>query len=352
MTVRVSCRLTDTLADVPARQFDRLGDGAGAAGSYGRLRQHEADARWRVRYAVAESGGRFVAVVPCYSRRGDHWPGEAYDVCRWGLPEADASALSAARCAFVGGCADLRASLHVAPEHDPHQQVRLALRLLAATAAQGQQFLVFPYFSASDRHVIDLATSGRVSWTLLGREAWFCDPADLYREERIPARVRGVLRRDRRLIAAAAPRTTIRAWTDVAAEASELISAHNAGKGARDHQQFAALRHEQWARCEQTELIAFTAATQAVRGVLTAILWRQSLELYEIGLDGPAGPDRLAVYLSLMFHQPMELASDRGLRCVRAGLAAEVPKKSRGAILREVYGGVLSAADTRQLADD
>ena len=46
-----------------------------------------------------------------------------------------------------------------------------------------------------------------------------------------------------------------------------------------------------------------------------------------------------------------EQARQRGLTAIRAGLAAEVPKKSRGAVLHDVYGGMVSPADTARLAD-
>src|SRR5262249_34661327 len=117
-----------------------------------------------------------------------------------------------------------------------------------------------------------------------------------------------------------------------------------------DHPEFAAMRYQQWELCPSVRLVVFRAATSGVSGVLTALVWRNDLELYEIGLTGTEGPHRLAVYLSLMFHQPFAFARQEKLNNIRAGTASEVPKSSRGATLRNLYGGVLSAAATARLA--
>jgi hypothetical protein len=348
----VATCLTDTIECLSPREFDSLDERAGAAGCYHRLRQRESDGRWNVRYAVRKIGTTPVAAVPGYTRLGTGWPDPDYDIRGWQLPDDLAPAqLTSDRCLFVGGCADLRSGLHIGPAARTEPSARAVLSTLARTAAEREQCLVFPYVFAPDRELLVRATSGSTVWTSLGCESRFPDVLDPNREDRIGARVRGVLRRDARLIAAAGVRTEVCAWADVP-DAAELIAAHNIGKGSPDHPEFVALRHEQWAACESVEVVVFTASSGAARGVLSALVWSRQLELYEVGLTGREGPDRLAVYLDLLFHQPMRFAREQGLTTIRAGLAAEVPKRSRGAVTHHVSGGILGKAATLRLADE
>ncbi|EDY56052.2 MULTISPECIES: hypothetical protein [Streptomyces] len=345
--------LLDSIGALSPEQFDALDDSAGAAGCHHRLLQRESDLRWRMRYAVRREADRLLAAVPACTRLGTGWPDPAYDVRRWGLPAGLVPEdLTADRCLFVGGCTDLRSALHIGPTADGERVARSVLAGLARTAAETDQCLAFPYVYAPARRLIAQACRDRAGWAPLGREARFPDADAPDREERAVSRVRGVLRRDRRLIAAAGVRTTVSDWADVADDAADLIARHNSRKGSPDHPEFVALRHEQWALCEPVRVIALTASAGTARGVLTALVWRSELELYEIGLTGQESPDRIAVYLDLLFHQPLAYARDHRLTAIRAGLAAEVPKKSRGAVMHEVYGGVLSVSDTKRLADE
>jgi hypothetical protein len=109
------------------------------------------------------------------------------------------------------------------------------------------------------------------------------------------------------------------------------------------------MRHTEWSQCAGVELVVFAVSSPAASGFLTALAWKDELALYEIGLTGEDGRERLAAYLSLLFHQPHDFAASRGLRTIRAGLAAEVPKSSRGALFTELSGGVLNADEVRKL---
>ncbi|MFJ8487811.1 hypothetical protein ACIRBZ_05425 [Streptomyces sp. NPDC094038] len=345
--------LMESIRGLRPEEFDALDDTAGAAGCHHRLRQRESDRRWRVRYAVRREAGRLLAAVPAYTRLGAGWPDPAYDPRRWGLPAGTVpDDLTSDRCLFVGGCADLRSALHLAPTPDSEQVLRGVLVRLAGTAAEADQCLAFPYVFGPARRLLAHACRDRAVWTRLGREARFAESGAPDREERAVSRVRGVLRRDRRLIAAAGVRTGVRGWADAGDDAADLIARHNTAKGSPDRPEFVELRHEQWALCEPVRVIVLTASAGTARGVLSALVRRRELELYEIGLTGQEGPDRIAVYLALLFHQPWAYARAHGLDSIRAGLSAEVPKKSRGAVLHDVYGGVLSAADTKRLADE
>jgi hypothetical protein len=340
------------LQDVPPGQFDALDGAAGAAGCHGRLRQRESDGRWRAGYVRGMQDGVLRAAVPFYECRGRAWPDAAYDPSRWELPQALRAECAAGAAVLVGGCCDLRSGLPVDRDRLDRRHVRALLVALAGVAAARGRALAFPYAFPAARSALAQAADDQIAWTVLGREAQFRDVAAPDWEDRQPSRIRYVLRRDRRLMAAAGVREERSTWPEAEHAACELIAAHNIRKGQADHPEFVRLRHREWDQCPGVELTAFTAAADGVRGVLTALVWNSELELYEIGVDGAEGPARLAVYLNLIFHAPLRFARERGLAHLRAGLAAETPKASRGAVFRELHGGVLGAAAASRLAAD
>jgi hypothetical protein len=210
---------------------------------------------------------------------------------------------------------------------------------------------VFPYAFPEAKRVLSEAAGHAISWTRLAREAHLPGVSDLSWEKSQKSRIRYVLRRDRNLISAAGVTVTVHGWPEVEDSACELIAAHNARKGEADHPEFVRLRHREWDECPGVQLLAFAARAGNIAGVLTAFAWNGELELYEIGLSGEEGPDRIAAYLALLFHEPMRFAQSRGLRTIRAGTAAETAKAARGAMFRGLYGGVLDAIATTKVAE-
>jgi hypothetical protein len=324
-------------------EFDTLDRSAGAAGSLGRLRQVEQDGRWRTRYLRAVRESELVTAVPVYTSTGHAWPDTAYDPRNWGLAADLVQPLSADRCLVVGGAYDRRSSLPVRLD-DPAGNVYDFLVAAARVAAVEGRALIFPYAYGRARRALDAAVGG-INWTILARESHFRDIGGP-----IGSRVRGVLRRDSRLIASAELEVSVASWADAEPVAAPLIAEHNRRMGAPDHPEFVKMRYRQWSECAGVELVVFSVAARSVAGVLTAIVWHDELELYEIGL--PECPDtaRLAVYLDLIFHQPLDFARRRGLRHMRAGTEAETPKHSRGAVFEDLFGGVLTIDQTNELA--
>jgi hypothetical protein len=342
--------LVGDLGGTGAAEFDGLDRSAGAAGSYHRLRQRQADRRWAVRYLRATEGGRLTAAIPVYEYRGKAWPSPHYDAATWPLPGGRRPELVPAACLLVGGCADARSSLHVRCRRGPGPLRRLVAELAAAAAAR-DRCLVFPYFDGRARAALAEATADRVAWVPLLREAQLREIADPGWERSLGAKPYATLRRDRELIAGAGLTGSVHRWAEVAEEAGELIAAHNNRKGEPDHPEFARLRYAEWDQCEGVELIVLRTAGAGLTGLLAALVWQDELQLVEMGLTGVDGPDRLAAYLDLVFHRPLALARERGLRTIRLGSAAEVPKRSRGAVFEELYGGVLDRDRTREVAD-
>lgn len=342
--------LVEDLADAGAAEFDTLDRSAGAAGCYHRLRQRQADRRWVVRYLLATDGGGLAAAVPVCRYRGKAWHSRHYDVTAWPLPGGPRADLIPAACLLVGGCTDGRSSLHVRRDGG-HPALRRLVAELAALAAAEDRCLVFPFLTGADRLALTEATGGRVAWTPLRRDAQLRRRGDAGWDASLGSRARGTLRRDRTLIEAAALDRSTHRWPEVADETSALIADHNARKGEPDHPEFARLRYAEWEQCEGVDLVVLRAVADGVTGVLTALVWQDELQLCEIGLTPADRPHRLAAYLDLVFHRPLALARDRGLRTIRVGSAAEVPKRSRGAVFEELYGGVLDRPGILELAD-
>lgn len=353
MTARpgpVQLSVLDGIGAVPAADFDRLDSAAGAAGSYYRTLQREADGRWHTRYLRRTDGGRLTALLPLHTVAGRRWPDPAYDPGGWPLPDGWRADYSPAGCLLVGSFADLRTGFPVAEELREPRALRELLALLARLAAAEDRCLVFPYTLPAARQALTAATGDRIGWASLGREARLPGIAEPDWLSTVRADVRRNLRRDPKLIAAAGIRASRHSWPEVEELASVLIAEHNTAQGRFDHAEFVKLRNREWDACPGLELTVFGARSATVTGFVTAFVWQDQLELYEIGLRGEKGPERLAAYLDLVFQQPIRLARATGLTGIRLGVATEQVKASRGAVLHELSGGVLSLPDVRRLA--
>ena len=337
------------LTEIPQEAFDALDNSAGAGACYQRLLQRQADMRWSVSYLRAIENGCLKAAVPVYTCRAKAWPHPAYDARTWPLPDDVRDAAAPAECLLVGGCSDGRSSLHVKRTDGQMHGLCALITEIARFAAKEDRCLVFPYLNGASRMALTEATHDAIAWSLLRTEALLRDVSDPGWESSIGSEARGVLRRDRRLIEAAGLSTVVHSLAEIEDEACRLIAEHNVRKGELDHPEFALLRYSEWLECAGAELIVFYATTADVTGVLTAIIWKEELELCEIGLTGRESPQRLAAYLKLVFHMPLEFARARGLRNIRVGFAAETSKRARGAAIEELYGGVLDHAHTRRL---
>lgn len=343
--------LIDSIAGVPARDFDRLDSSAGAAGCYDRMRQRESDGRWRRTYLRCVDGdsGRLRALIPLYRSRGRNWPDPAYDPRTWDLPAGAADECTAEGSVIVGSYADLRTGLHVEPELRTPENLRELLARIAAVAAEENRCLIFPFVFEDAQRALASA-EGAIEWKTLGQEAQLRGVADPAWESKLVGRMRRNFRLDRAAIAAAGLGESIHAWHEVEEPVSDLIAEHNIRLGRFDHAEFVKLRSRQWDRCEAVEFFVFATESSTVEGYITAWIWEDELDLYEIGLRGEPGPDRFAAYVDLAFAQPLRFAQARGLNRIRMGMAAEQTKSVRGADFAHVYGGVLNARETKRLA--
>ncbi len=341
---------TSTIADFDQKQFDALDSTAGAASSYSRLLQQEQDARWTCRYLGWFDGDQVRAAIPVYRYRMRSWPDPSYAPHSWGLPDGIADEYSPRTSLMVGGCIDRRTGFHVDAEaRTPHELQRLLVEI-AKHAADEDLSLTFPYMYADAKRALAAATGDRIVWAELGREAHLFGLSDPDWESRLSSRVRYRLRQDQRKIAAVPMTVGEESWDDVDAWASELIAHHNSAKGAHEHSEFVSFRYSGWQDNPDIGLMAFTAQSAGLRGVETILLWDNELEVYEVGISGEESDERFALYLNLLFHLPIQYARTRGIDHIRLGSKTETPKALRGAAFENLYGGVLSRAETKRLA--
>jgi Peptidogalycan biosysnthesis/recognition len=343
---------TSAIADFDQRQFDSLDATAGAKSSYGRLRQKEEDGRWVTRYLSWQEDGLVKAVIPVYRSRMQSWPDAAYDPRTWNLPERIGGECSPAASLVVGGCADRRTGLHADGQARAPGQLRRLLAAVARLAADEGRCLVFPYMYTDARDALAAATEDRITWAKLDREAHLLGLSDPQWESTLPSKVRNALRRDRRKIADVPMTVEEASWDAVDPWAAELIALHNTRKGEQDRSEYASFRHFEWQRNPAVDLITFTALSDGLRGVQTALLWKSELEMYAIGLAGEESVERFAVYVNLLFHMPIQYARSRGIDHIRFGVKAETAKSTRGAVFEDLHGGVLGIDETNQLARD
>jgi hypothetical protein len=341
--------LTD-IEEIGEEAFRDLDPAGGSAACYGRLRQRQSDQRWGVRYLRMGDEDSLQAVTPVCTYRGRQWPDPAYDIESWPRSAPQPHHLGAESVLLVGGCSDRRSSLHVRRGATAPLWRKLIVELARLATAE-DRCLVFPYVYGDTRTALAVATGDSITWTALSREARLYDVSNPQWETSLGSRVAGVLRHDRKIIAAACVEGAVSSWPQNGSAASEMIAEHNERKGRPDHPAFVQFRYSEWQQCDGVELIVFSAAASGVSGVLTALVWQDELELCEIGLTGAHGPARLAVYLDLLFHRPLDFARGAKLRDIRLGYAAEIPKKSRGAAFEVLFGGVLDHTLTRRIAD-
>jgi hypothetical protein len=346
----VELSIVDSLERVSAEDFDRLDSSAGSAACYQRTRQRERDGRWRCRYLYAADGGRLMAMLALYTANGRAWPDPAYDPSTWELPAGLRGDYAPGDCVLVGGFADLRTGFAVAEQAREPAVLGELLAGIAQFAAEQDRCLVFPYLLPDAQQAVTAATAGRIGWAPLAREARLARVSDADWYAGMPGEVRRNLRRDQKLIAAAGIVPSRHSWPEVEELASDVIAEHNVALGRFDHAEFVRMRNREWDACPGVELTVFGASTASVTGFVTALIWQDRLEAYEIGLRGEHGPQRFAAYLDLVFYQPLRTAQAAGLTDIRLGVTSERVKAGRGAVFADLRGGVLSLADTRCLA--
>jgi hypothetical protein len=323
-----------SLRDLDAREFDRLDISCGPVGSYSRLAQLERDYRWSTEYLCARESGVLLAAVPLYRLKKGAWPDPSYDPAMWGLDQP----MSPSDTTVVGGRSGLHSSLHVAPAiNGTWRHVRLIEELLTH---EPRRSLLLPYLTENELVPWGKILGSHLDCQVLGADARFDGhlAGDI-----LPRKVRQTLNRDQRMAERYGVETSARAWSEISSFAAGLIAHNNRAKGMPDAEQLVDFRIRQWEACEGVSVVVFTAKAHGEHGVVVCVIWRDWIDIQEIGITGTPSDVRRVLYAQLLFHLPVRLARrSGGVRHIRAGLRAEQAKAIRGASFIPLSGGMFS----------
>jgi len=316
--------------DAPTRLFVGVRPTLGA--DY--LCQQARDARWRTRYLVIRSEGEPIALTPLYTQlHGKPPPG--YEP--WGLHESTEGPIPLTT--YVGSRSGFQASW-VAPEDlwEAGHSGTLASAMEALTVwGDGQGTMIaFPYQTALVASRLT-AVLDDIVWRHAANAATFL-PAHLYN-----SKVRSVLRRDSLMRARCGVQGSsyrLGRVQDLPDRVTQVIADHNVRLGTPDHPEFVGARLRQLASIADCSIVIFESQAEGAWGVLYAICNESHLELLEIGLSPSERECRHAVYIDLIHALPVEFARQAGIPVVKCGIAAELPKKSRGARIMPLMSGL------------
>lgn len=322
-----------SLRDLDAGEFDGLDPGCGPVGSYARLVQLERDRRWSTEYLCARERGILLAAVPLYRLSKGDWPDPSYDPASWGLGHLG----PATDLTVVGGRSGLLTSLHVASAiSGTSRHLRLIEELVAR---EFRQALILPYLRDSDLRPWREVLGSRLECRALGADARF-DP--LLPPEAVARNVRQTLRKDQRMFERLEVESSGRTWSEVRSFAAGLIARNNQAQGLPDAEQLVDFRVRQWEACEGVSVVVRTVQARGEHGVLVCLVWRDWMDLQEAGITGARSDIRRTLYAQLLFHQPVLIARERGVRQIRAGLKAEQAKAIRGASFVPLTSGAFT----------
>jgi hypothetical protein len=313
--------VADRLDEVGADELFALDGTLGALGSRGRLVQHTGDPRWEARYVVARDDGRLVAAVPVFLGHGGQWSDQIHQPADWGYPGAPMQEKSG----LVGGRLEIRGSLRCDDDPDVLRAVGDACR----AEVSGRE-IFFGYFDERQQRLAE-AMFGPVEW--LVRYEDFDYPPEVVQGELadLPRDVRQSIRAGERKVAQFGIETAVMPWAEYEGSGCDLIAAQNKRKGIADHAALVGYRLDQWSECDEVSVYLAHATTGDEAGAVSLLVYRDEIEVYEVGLPDGNGPFRRTLYSSLTFDEPRRLAQELGLTKVRAGLGAAQPKRIRGA---------------------
>ena len=167
--------------------------------------------------------------------------------------------------------------------------------------------------------------------------------------EALSRKMRQTLQRDQRNVERYGVESSVRTWSEVSSFAAGLIAHNNRANGMPDAEQLVDFRVRQWEACEGVSVVVLTAQARGERGVVVCVIWRDWIDLQEMGITGTPSDVRQTLYAQLLFHLPVRLARQSGgVRHIRAGLRAEQAKAIRGASFVPLAGGTFRFSQTTQ----
>jgi hypothetical protein len=283
--------------------------------------QHTGDPRWEARYVLARDRGELVAAVPVFLGHGEHWSDAIHQPADWGWPGTPVQATSA----LVGGRLEIRGSLRCSD--DP-----VVLRAVgdACRAQLRGRDVFFGYLDERQQRLAE-GLFGPVEW--LAEYEDFDYPPEVVRGAlcELPRDVRQSIRAGERHIAECGVETVVLPWEGYEGAAPALIAAQNRRKGIADHAALVGYRLDRWSECDEVSVYVAHATAAGEAGAVSLLVYRDEIEVYEVGLPEGSGRSRRTLYSCLTFDEPRRLARELGVTKVRAGLGAAQPKRIRGA---------------------
>ncbi len=333
-----------SLRDLDAQEFDRLDMSCGPVGSHARLVQLERDYRWSTEYLCARENGILLAAVPLYRLKKGAWPDPSYDPATWGVGQLT----SPGETTVVGGRSGLLSSLHVASAiRGTRRHIRLIEELVTR---ESRTSLILPFLTDNALGPWQAILGSHLECQVLGADARFDRQ---FAGERLSKKVRQTLSRDQRMAEKYGVESSVRAWGEVSSFAAGLIARNNRAKGLPDAEQLVDFRVRQWEACDGVSVVVLAAEAQGERGVVVCVIWRDWIDLQEVGLTGTPSDVRQTLYAQLLFHLPVRLARQSGaVRQIRAGLRAEQAKAIRGASFVPLTGGIFNLSSLRKSRSD
>lgn len=315
--------VTDTLDDLGADEFFELDNAVGVLGCLGRVVQLSDDPRWEPQYIVVRDGSRLCAALPIYLGQGTQWSDQIHSPQAWGYPGSPVPDKSA----LIGGRLEIRGSLRCRNEPEVLRAVSDACASIPEL--RGRE-LFFGYLDPRQQRLAE-ALFGPVEWLAEFEDFAYPEEVVLGSLADLPREVRQTIRHGERKIAEYQIVVDAVPWRDYRGSACELIAAHNKCKDTADHPALVRYRMDQWDECEEVTVLVLHAGAGDEKGAVTLLLFRDELEVYEVGLPDQVSPFRRAMYACLTFHEPRRVARSYGLRTMRAGLGSATPKRLRGA---------------------
>jgi hypothetical protein len=323
-----------SLRDLDSGEFDCLDSSCGPVGCHSRLVQLERDRRWSTEYLCAYEGSTLLAAVPLYRPKQKAWPDPNYDPATWGLDQPPPPADST----VVGGRSGLLSTLHIASGIiGSRWHIRLVEELLAR---EPRRSLLLPFLTDKQLRPWQEVLGSRLERQALGADARFDRPLA---GAALPRKVRQTLTRDERMAQRYGVESAVTTWSEVRSFAAALIAQNNQAYGLPDAEQLVDFRVRQWEACDGVSVVVLTAKAHGEHGLMVCVIWRNWIDLQEMGLTGTPGDLRRTLYAQLLFHLPIRFARGCGdVMHIRAGLKAEQPKAIRGAYFVPLTGGTFS----------
>ena len=300
------------------------------------------DARWRVRFVVAETAGTLVGYMPVFQAKGEDFPTDSCDPAIVAPGVAGKHPRPASDFLLIGGHTELVAGGVVragCPEEEQAEVIaRLAEAAFALARDEGKigmalyvrdaQLESFLRYAPRDRVASKIAEDFSLAVPDDGMDAYV---SGLKRKTR--ARVRNELHEvEERSLS-----TRTHSVAEILDEALPLILSVKQRHGIVDHPRLVRMRLQSWWQAASwTAAFCVSDPSGELIAVSLAVVCGPALEIYEVGLSDSSDLRHLA-YVEALLYAPMRWAAENDVSRLVLGLDSPTPKRLRGAVPSAVW---------------